>query len=227
VPWPTAARRAAVAGPVVEQGRAVGAPADALRKVLPLGDRAQPLVQEDEPGPILAALEGLAEQPVVRSEIDKGHGTGPDGGDRDRDTAVRWRPAPRRRLGSPPIWGTNGNEGKKQPRTGVGPDRGRKKGADWRMLCGTARRRCGQAAGLRSVTGRGSRSAPPARFRVRAGWSGQKKSRAKGPARVDQVGMSGCSVFAPTGHCGQTSQTGAEEEHGGGLGDGGAVPSYC
>ena len=92
-----------MAGAVVEQGRAVGALADPLREVLPLGDRAQPLVQEDEPGPILAALEGLVEQPVVRGEIDKGHGTGPDGGDTDRDTAVRWRPAPRRRPGRPPV----------------------------------------------------------------------------------------------------------------------------
>jgi hypothetical protein len=60
-------------------------------------------VQEDEPGPILAAREGLVEQPVVRGEIEKGHGTGPDGGDRDRDTAVRWRTAPRRRPGVPPV----------------------------------------------------------------------------------------------------------------------------
>ena len=103
VAQPGPCRRAAVAGPVVEQGRAVGAPADALREVLPLGDRAQPLVQEDEPGPILAALKGLVEQPVVRGEIEVGHGTGPDGGDTDRDTAVRWRPAPRRRLGAPPV----------------------------------------------------------------------------------------------------------------------------
>ena len=49
------------------------------------------------------------------------------------------------------------------------------------------------------------------------GGAGKKKSRARGPARVDQVGMSGCSVLAPTGHCGQTSQTGAEEEHGAGF----------
>jgi hypothetical protein len=60
-------------------------------------------VQEDEPGPILSALEGLVEQPVVRGEIEKGHMAGPDGGDTDRDTAVRWRPAPRRRLGAPPV----------------------------------------------------------------------------------------------------------------------------
>ena len=53
------------------------------------------------------------------------------------------------------------------------------------------------------------------------GGAGKKKSRASGPARVDQVGMSGCSVLAPTGHRGQTSQPGAKEEHGGGLGDGG------
>ena len=36
---------------------------------------------------------------------------------------------------------------------------------------------------------------------------------------MDQVGMSSCSVLAPTGHRGQTSQTCAEEEHGGRLGD--------
>ena len=53
------------------------------------------------------------------------------------------------------------------------------------------------------------------------GGAGKKKSRASGPARVDQVGMSGCSVLAPTGHRGQSGQTGAEEKHGGGLGDGG------
>ena len=53
--------------------------------------------------------------------------------------------------------------------------------------------------------------------------AGKKKSRASGPARVDQVGMSGCSVPAPTGHRRQTSQTGAEEQHGGGLGDGGII----
>ena len=59
--------------------------------------------------------------------------------------------------------------------------------------------------------------APPGAGR---GPGGQKKSRAKGPAQVDQVGMSGCSVLAPTTHCGQTSQTGTKEENGAGLGDG-------
>ena len=50
------------------------------------------------------------------------------------------------------------------------------------------------------------------------GGAGKKKSRASGPARVDQVRMSGCSVPAPTGHCGKTSKTGAEQQHRGGLG---------
>ena len=95
-----------------------------------------------------------------------------------------------------------------------------KKGPDWRVLRGTARRRRGRAAGLWSA---GECGAAGRRRRPAAGCgpggAGKKKSRASGPARVDQVGMSGCSVLAPTGHRGQTSQTGAEEEHGGGLGD--------
>ena len=71
----------------------------------------------------------------------------------------------------------------------------------------------------RAAEGWRRRMAPhPARGADRAGRA-KKKSRASGPARVDQVGMSGRSVLAPTGHRGQTSQTGAEEEHGGGLGD--------
>ena len=57
---------------------------------------------------------------------------------------------------------------------------------------------------------------------VRAGWGGQKKEQGQRPCSGESGGMSGCSVLAPTGHCGQTSQTGAEEEHGGGLGDWGA-----
>ena len=72
--------------------------------------------------------------------------------------------------------------------------------------------------GLRAEAGQSDGAAGPLRG---AGRGGQKKSRASGPARVDQVGMSGCSVLAPTGHRGQTSQPGAKEEHGGGLGDGG------
>ena len=87
------------------------------------------------------------------------------------------------------------------------------------MLRGTARKGCGRAAGLRPTGGGG---AADRRHRPAAGCGvgrAKKKSRASGPARVDQVGMSGCSVLAPTGHCGQTSQTGTEEEHGGGLGD--------
>ena len=70
--------------------------------------------------------------------------------------------------------------------------------------------------------GRGSRLAPLARRGVRAGWGGQKKEQGQRPCSGESGGMSGCSVLAPTGHCGQTSQTGAEEEHGGGLGDWGA-----
>ena len=60
----------------------------------------------------------------------------------------------------------------------------------------------------------------PTRRGARTGRGGQKKSRAKGPAQVDQVGMIGCSVLAPTAHRCQTSQTGAEEEHGSWLRDG-------
>ena len=52
------------------------------------------------------------------------------------------------------------------------------------------------------------------------GGTGKKKSRAKGPAQANQVGMIGLSVLAPTAHRCQTSQTGTEEEHGAGLGDG-------
>ena len=52
------------------------------------------------------------------------------------------------------------------------------------------------------------------------GGTGKKKSRAKGPAQVDQVGTSGCSVLAPTAYRSQTSQTGTKEQHGAGLGDG-------
>ena len=73
--------------------------------------------------------------------------------------------------------------------------------------------------GLRAGSGAADRSRRPATG-CGPGGAGKKKSRASGPARVDQVGMSGCSVLAPTGHRGQTSQTGAEEKHGGGFGDG-------
>ena len=103
----------------------------------------------------------------------------------------------------------------------MGSDRERKKGADWRLLRGTARRRCGQVTGTRTAgrSGAATGAAGPLQGADRVGQA-KKKSRASGPARVDQVGMSGCSVLAPTGHCGQTSQTGAEKEHGGGFGDG-------
>ena len=75
-------------------------------------------------------------------------------------------------------------------------------------------------AGIRSAGGRvGGGEGRPTRRRARTGWGGQKKSRAKGPAQVNQAGMSGCSGLAPTTHCGQTSQTGAKEKHGAGLGD--------
>ena len=67
--------------------------------------------------------------------------------------------------------------------------------------------------------GTASGAPPPAQGTTQAGRA-KKKSRAKGPAQVDQVGMSGCSVLAPTTHRGQTSQTCAEEQHGGRLGDG-------
>ena len=97
---------------------------------------------------------------------------------------------------------------------------GTKNGRDRRVLCGTVRRQSGQAAERRPAIGC---EAADRRRRPAAGCgpggAGKKKSRARGPARVDLVGMSGCSVLAPTGHCGQTSQTGAEEEHGGRLGD--------
>lgn len=88
---------------------------------------------------------------------------------------------------------------------------------------GTARRGCGQSAklDLRAAVGQPAPHSRPATG-CGPGEAGKKKSRASGPARVDQVGMSGCSVLAPTGHRGQTSQTGAEEEHGGRLGDGGS-----
>ena len=82
-----------------------------------------------------------------------------------------------------------------------GSGAGARSGGALRVGAGAAGRRCRPAAGCGP------------------GGAGKKKSRASGPARVDQVGMSGCSVLAPTGHRGQTSQTGAEEEHGGGLGD--------
>lgn len=61
-------------------------------KLLPLGDRAQPLVQEDEPGAILAALEGLVEQPVVRARSTKDMAPGRTE-DWGRSATVRWRPA--------------------------------------------------------------------------------------------------------------------------------------
>ena len=82
-----------------------------------------------------------------------------------------------------------------------------------------------RASGRAAACGRrrGNRSASPARCGVGAGWGGQKKSRAKGPARVDQVGISACSVLAPTAHCGQTSQTGTEEQQSAGFGDGGTT----
>ena len=106
---------------------------------------------------------------------------------------------------------------------GCRPGPGAQKRPDRRVLRGTARRGCGRAAcGLRVGAEATNRRRRPA-----AGWepggAGKKKSRASGPARVNQVGMSGCSVLAPTGHCSQTSQTGAEEEHGGGLRDRGGT----
>ena len=79
------------------------------------------------------------------------------------------------------------------------------------------------AAACRRVRGQPTGAVGPLRG---VGWGGQKKSRASGPAQVDQVGMSGCSVLAPTAHRGQTSQTGAEEEHGGGLRDGGVITKH-
>lgn len=74
---------------------------------------------------------------------------------------------------------------------------------------------CPRGRGMAAANG-----APPSAG-LEPGGAGKKKSRAKGPAQMDQVGMSDCSVLAPTTHCGQTSQTGAKEEHGAGLGDGG------
>lgn len=141
VALPDSCRRAAVAGPVVEQGRAVGAPADALREVLPLGDRAQPLVQEDEPGPILAALEGLVEQPVVRGEIDKRHGTGPDGGDWGRGATVRWRPArlKRRRRNGAALFRKYLSGPQKATANGNSPEPGHKKPGRTGWPCPEAR----------------------------------------------------------------------------------------
>ena len=85
---------------------------------------------------------------------------------------------------------------------------------------GRAGKRLG--CGLRAGAGQPAGAAGPLRGAGRVGRA-KKKSRARGPARVDQVGISDCSVLAPTGHRGQTSQTGAEEQHGGGLGDGGII----
>ena len=66
--------------------------------------------------------------------------------------------------------------------------------------------------GWQKATGNGHRSGPGA----------QKKGRTSGPARKGREGVvRGLSVPAPAGYCGQTGQTGAEQEHGGGLGDGG------
>ena len=56
----------------------------------------------------------------------------------------------------------------------------------------------------------------PARSAGRAGRRA-KKEQGQRPCSVDQAGISVGSVFAPTTHSGQTSQTGAEEEHGAGF----------
>ena len=73
---------------------------------------------------------------------------------------------------------------------------------------------CPGERGMAAVNG-----APPGAGREPGG-AGKKKSRAKGPAQVNQAGMSGCSVLASTANRGQTCQAGTEEEHGAGFGDG-------
>ena len=136
---------------------------------------------------------------------------------------VKGWPALRRRAALAAAHGVPGAQGWRWPGRGLfvcaarrlEPGRGRGVGRD------AASRRIGcrgmRPAGDGGAAGRRGRPAAG----CGPGGAGKKKSRASGPARVNQVGMSVCSVLAPTGHCGQTSQTGAEEEHGGGLGDGG------
>ena len=189
-----ACRRAAVAGPVVEQGRAVGALADPLREVLPLGDRAQPLVQEDEPGPVVTAVKGLVKEAVVRGEIEEGHGPGPDGG-----KATATRPS----AGGPPRAGGRdcrlfeevlerlAKSNRERVSTHIGTTKKGRIGG----CCG------GGSGGRAAGGGRRSGSAPPARCGVRAGWGGQKKEQGQRPCSGGSGGderlLSSCADGPP------------------------------